>query len=117
MSNYIFGNDARSLLNDEPRYFYALRRTDDGDLFFTRVDQLKEGDLEINNPGDLSENYEKFKIGVDFLNGVGLNHEKIYKNLKYDQYRWDSSFLSYYLNDDGELVVRIGKKFDYLSNP
>lgn len=117
MSNYIFGNDPGFLLNNNPRYFYALRRTDDGDLYVTRVDQLKDGDIEINNPGDISENYEKFKVGVDFLNGVGLNHEKIYKNLKYDQYRWDDNFLSYYLNSDGELVVRVGKKYDYSLNP
>lgn len=115
MSNYVFGNDASSLLKDKPRYFYALRRNQDGDLFVTRVDVLKEGDIEINNPGDLEENYEKFKIGVDFLNGVGTNHEKIYKNLKYDQYRWNDQFLSYYLDDDGGLVVKIGRAHDYTS--
>lgn len=113
MSNYVFGNNSAELLGNQPRYFYALRRDDNGDVYFTRVDQLAGEDIEVNNPGDVEDNFEKFQVGVDMLNGVASNKERIYPNLKYDQYRWDEKYLSYYINDAGELIVRIGKSYDY----
>ncbi len=116
MSNYVFGNDSATLLGNEPRYFYALRRTQDGDLYVSRVDQLDGDTIEVNNPGDAENNYEKFTVGIDLLNGIAANREKIYPNLKFDQFRWDDKFLSYYINSDGELVVKIGKSYDYTGN-
>ena len=37
---------------------------------------------------------------------------RIIKNLKYEQFRWDDVNLNYYVNDAGELVVRINATKD-----
>ena len=54
----------------QPRYFYALRRTEDGTLFFAKIDQLKDVDtITINNPGAATGDFTEFEYGVDFFDG------------------------------------------------
>ena len=36
-----------------------------------------------------------------------MNSTKPFKNLRYEQFRWDDVNLNYYINPEGELVVRI----------
>jgi hypothetical protein len=101
--------------NDESvkanRYFYGLRRDSAGNLYFGRFDQQKGSDsLTINNPGDPEDNWEGFAIGEDFFEGRGLDHELTYANINYEQYRWDERLLSYYINSNGELVLKFGDR-------
>ena len=53
MSQYA-GNDVTNVTgNIDGRYMYALRRTDQGELFFTKVDQMdNNASIQINKPGD-----------------------------------------------------------------
>lgn len=96
------------------RYFYGLRRTDDGDLYFVRIDQVLGNDsIEINNPGDPEENFEDFELGVDFYDGRDEDHNLVYENLNYEQYRWDDRSIYYYIDDDGQLVARINAGYTY----
>ena len=113
-SNYFFGRDPDELLGGAPRYFYGLKRSDDGELTFTRVNQLsREDGIEINEPGDIAENYEDFEVGVDFFEGRDVNHNIVFDNLLYEQYRWDDRSVYYYVDSDGQLVARINTKYDY----
>ena len=90
------------------RYFYGLRRTDEGTLFIGKVDQLSANDpVSINNPGNIDDNFKDFDQGYDFYEGRDLNHAKPFPNLRYEQFRWDDVNLNYYINSEGELVVRI----------
>ena len=51
----------------QDRFFYGLRRTDDGELFIGKADQLKTTDsITINNPGDPTQNYPSFEQGQEF---------------------------------------------------
>ena len=96
------------------RFFYGLRRTDNGELFLGKVDQLKNNDtLVINNPGDPTNNYPNFEEGQDFYEGRDVYHNLVYENLNYEQFRWDDRHLLYYINDEGELVVRINQNYTY----
>lgn len=116
MSTYYLGDyDAQALLGaGNARYYYALRRTDQGDLYFTRVDQLLETDeIIINAPGDVNEDYSEFEVGVDYFDGRDETHERPFLNLYPDQYRWDSRSIYYYINDNGELVARINRSRNY----
>jgi hypothetical protein len=109
-------NDIDQLLGaNNPRYFYALRRTDDGQLFFSRIDQLKDADtITINNPGPASEDYNGFDYGVDYFDGrLEEDHSRPHDNLQWDQYRWDSKNANYYINEQGEFVVRINQAYIY----
>tara|TARA_R110000851_G_scaffold109428_8_gene231741 strand:- start:1783 stop:2163 length:381 start_codon:yes stop_codon:yes gene_type:complete len=104
------------LLGDgQPRYFYALRRTEDGTLFFAKIDQLKDVDtITINNPGAASGDLTEFEYGVDFFDGrLESDHSRPFENLQWDQYRWDNKNMYYYVNDQGELVVRINQSYAY----
>ena len=109
MSNTV-GQDTNVYLENgvKDRYFYGLRRTDEGELYIGKVDQLSANDpITINLPGNIDDNYKDFDQGYDFYEGRDLNHSKPFVNLKYEQFRWDDLNLNYYINDEGEFVVRL----------
>ena len=121
MTYYIGGEIA---LNDilgegNPRFFYALRRQDDGtnagNLYFTKIDQLSSTDtITLNAPGTSDNNFESFEYGIDFFDGrLAADHSRPYSNLAFDQYRWDSKNCYYYINANGELIVRINQAYTY----
>lgn len=118
MTYYIGGEvNLNDILGEgNPRYFYALRRTDDGLLLFSKIDQLKDTDtITINVPGANANNFEQFEYGVDFFDGrLAVDHSRPYPNLYFDQYRWDGKNCYYYINEStGELIVRINQAYTY----
>lgn len=114
---YYIGQQLDDLLNGSPRYFYGLRRTDSGELYMAKVDQLlNTSGAQINAPGDPTKNYPNFENGQDFYEGRDVNHDIVYENLNYEQFRWDSRNLYYYVNDEGELIVRINQSYTYDNN-
>ena len=119
---YYFGGEIA--LNDilgegNPRFFYALRRQDAGatagNLYFTKIDQLSSTDtITLNVPGTSDNNFESFEYGIDFFDGrLAADHSRPYPNLAFDQYRWDGKNCYYYINDNGELIVRINQVYPY----
>ena len=101
----------------EGRFFYGLRRTDEGELFIGKADQLKTTEsITVNNPGDPTQNYPNFEQGQDFYEGRDVNHNLVYENLNYEQFRWDDRNISYYVNDEGELVARVNQNYTYDDN-
>ena len=97
------------------RYFYALRRDDDGQLFIQKVDIASPSDAaQINRPGGTDGNYTEFQAGEDFFEGRDQQHRTVYKNLVYEQYKWDGRNLFYYVNKDGELVLKVNEAQTYL---
>ena len=116
MSYYIGQTSIADLLGaGNPRYFYALRRTDDGLLYFGKVDQIKDAEqVTVNIAGPNEDNFESFEYGVDYFEGrLESDHSRPFPNLYFDQYRWDNKNCYYYINDNGELVVRINKSYPY----
>ena len=121
MTYYIGGEIA---LNDilgegNPRFFYGLRRQDtgatEGNLYFTKIDQLSSTDtITLNAPGTSNNNFESFEYGIDFFDGrLASDHSRPYPNLAFDQYRWDGKNCYYYINANGELIVRINQVYPY----
>jgi hypothetical protein len=82
-NNYYLGRDPVDTLGASPRYLYALRRNDDGELYIVRSDQLtdKEG-ITINEVGDPLENFEDFEAGVDYFEGVDEDHNRVFEDRK-----------------------------------
>ena len=117
MSNYT-GMSPDTMMGAVPnRFFYGLRRTDNGELFVGKMDQMSTTDaIMINNPGDPAQNYPSFEEGQDFLEGRDVNHDLVYDNLNYEQFRWDGRNISYYVDSDGELVARVNHSFTYDDN-
>lgn len=118
MATHYFGVTPQDLLNygvGAARYFYGLRRDEEGNLYITKVDQFTGQDVvQINYPGDVNDDWSFFEMGVDFHDGRDKDtHERPYENLIFDQYRWDSRSISYYINENGELVARINQPYTY----
>ena len=115
MSNYVGSVALVDLLGESPRFFYALRRTDDGTLYFTRIDQLtSQASININVPGSNENNFEQFEYGVDFFDGrLAEDHSRPYDNLYWDQYRGDNKNIFYYLDAQGNFVVRVNQAYTY----
>jgi hypothetical protein len=114
-STYYLGTSPDESLGESPRYWYALRRNDDGELFLYRSDQLKDKDsIELNIPGAPSENFEDFEPGIDYLDGIRADHEVEYANLVWTQYRWDNRNMLYYIGpEEGRLIQRINQGYTY----
>lgn len=112
--SYFIGTTSQDVLNGFiKRYFYGLRRNDDGELFLIRSDQLQGGEeniVTINQVGVGENNYIDFEEGIDFLDGVDDEHEVVYSNLRYPQFKWDSRSLSYFIDPvDGQFIQRISQ--------
>lgn len=116
MTYYVGAIDVKQILGEgNPRYFLALRRTDEGELFFAKVDQIKDTDeIIINLPGPAADNFTEFEYGVDFFDGrLEVDHSRPYPNFYWDQYRWDERLVFYYLDENGNLVIRINQAYEY----
>ena len=98
------------------RFFYGLRRTDQGELYLGKVDLMNTNSsdaLQINLPGNPNENLPSFTRGVDFLEGRDVEHTKVYENLNYEQFRWDSRNILYYIDSEGQLTLRVNEHYTY----
>ncbi len=116
MTYYVGAVSTTDLLgNDNPRFFYGLKRTEDGTLYFTKLGQLiGEEAVRINIAGPASQDFEDFEYGVDFFDGrLAEDHSRPYANLNFDQYRWDQRNCYYYINEAGELVIRVNQAYTY----
>jgi len=114
MSNFLGQSVSELVGQTDSRYFYGLRRTDEGELYLVKIDQLKGGEtVEINQGGDPADNLEDFEQGEDFFEGRDVKHQKVYKNLNYEQYKWDNRSLLYYIDDDGQLVLKVNEDHTY----
>lgn len=115
MSNaYYLGRTPEETLGNSPRYWYAIRRNQDGELFIVRSDQLLDNEAySLNIPGPSSEDFDDFEIGVDFFDGIDENHEAVKENMYYPQYKWDNRSIFYYIDSEGMLVQRINKGYTY----
>ena len=120
MTTYYVGNNPDQLIQQlgETRYLYALRRDEQGYLYLYKTDQLAGNDdtFQVNKIGDdSSKDFTDFEFGVDFFDGRLDNHEidPTIANINWEQYRWDSRNIFYYINDNGEFVVRVNQPYDY----
>lgn len=113
-STYYLGTTPTEGLGNSPRYWYALRRNEDGELFLVRSDQIIDRDAyELNIPGPSEEDFDTFVVGADYLDGIDATHELLKENMFYPQYRWDDRSLFYYVDNEGMFVVRINKGYTY----
>lgn len=112
-STFVLGAEVGT--STEPRYFYGLRKEDDGTLYITRVDlnSTDSSDSVVLFPELPPIEFEDITIpGDDYFDGRDpTTKEVVYdrNQVKYEQWKWDTRLISYYLNKDGELVVSIGE--------
>ena len=113
-STYYLGTTPSESLGESPRYWYAVRRNEDGEMFLVRSDQISDVDgYELNIPGPTEEDFDNFIVGTDYLDGIDTTHEKLKENMYYPQYKWDNRSLFYYVDSEGMFVVRINRGYVY----
>lgn len=115
---YYIGTSPTDVINGFiKRYYYGLRRNDDGELFLIKVDQLSGGDENIavvNDIGIAAGNYLDFEEGIDFLSGIDEDHEIVNDNLRYPQFKWDNRSLTYFIDPaDGQFIQRLSETYVY----
>ena len=103
-NNYTLGNDFS---------IHALRRDADGMLRYTKIRSIDD------ETGDFfrldGSSYLDIATGVyDYVEET--TESKSYSNNpqdKYQQYRFDSRKISYFVDDDGYFVIRFNENYDY----
>ena len=116
MSYYIGTSPTDVIGSFIKRYFYGMRRNDDGELFLIVADQLagNQDSVTINELGIAEDNFLDFEEGIDFLDGIDANHNIVYKNIRYQQIRWDDRSLVYYVEPNtGQFVQRVTETYVY----
>ena len=107
-NNYTLGNDFT---------IHALYRDEDGMLVYTKIRSI---DDEVGNFYRLDGTpYLDIATGItDYVEET--TEEKSYTNHpqdKYQQYRFDSRKVSYFIDDDGYFVIRFNENYDYSVGP
>ena len=90
MSNYLGASQEQYYMQNGKRFFYGLRRTDNGELFMSKVEE-----------------------GQEFFEGRDYNHNLVYANLNYEQFKHDDRDIFYYVNSEGELCIRVNEDHTY----
>ena len=100
-----------------PSYFYKLTRDASGYLVFTKVDLNADSTAVVVNNNAVStdsEQQQQFDIGSDVVViNVNADHEIINLAAGYSQYKIKSEDLVYFINNNGDMIVRINGGYDY----
>lgn len=114
-SRFYVGNTPRKLAADSrsQRYFYGLRSAD-GELILGKVDSWDANDgVQVNRIGDdPTQDFPYFVPGQDFFEGRDEGHASRYGSLIYDQYKFTDGDFNYYVDDNGELTLRVYQGID-----
>lgn len=102
----------------EKTFFYGFSRSNDGELTFTKVDFLADaGEVVVINDltlrDDQEAQYDFPGFDQDYFDGRGANHELVNQSLNYEQYKFRGADLYYFIDEDGQLVVRINEEYTY----
>ncbi len=107
-NNYTLGNDFT---------IHALRRDDDGMLQYTKIRSIDNETADFHRLDGTP--YLDISTGVyDYVDET--TEDKSYKNHpqdKYQQYRFDSRKVQYFIDDDGYFVIRFNEDYDYTVGP
>lgn len=119
-NNYYLGQTPAEFMNQTPRYFYGITRTDDGFLKLTKINMdtsTESVNLEnLKKVGDVSDIYDGFEEGVDFFDGVDpTTRMPNYTGMNFEQYRWSPDDAYYYVDGNGVLCVRVDVPYNYSS--
>lgn len=107
---YVLGKSVEEYNNPTSTYLYALRRTEDGDLYLLKVSET-DPDASFKLFGEeVPADFEDYQLGDDFFNGRNEDHELVYDtaDVKYEQWKWLNSQQTYYIDADGNFTLSTG---------
>lgn len=118
-NNYYLGQSPEEFFNQTQRYFYGITRTTDGFLKVTKVNLDSNVDsINLQNLSLVSTDstrFDSFEESVDFFDGVDpVTKMPNYTGMNFEQYKWDSNDLYYYVDGNGMLCVRVDVPYNYV---
>lgn len=116
MSNYVGMNPEQIYGAIDNRYFYGIRRNDDGELFLVKIDQTKKGETVVIQENISTSSFQNFEEGQDFYEGRDVFHEIVYTDLKYEQFKWENRNILYYIDENGLFTLKINETHIYDNN-
>lgn len=100
-----------------PSYFYKLTRDATGYLIFTKVDLNADSTaVTVNNntQGTAPDQQQQFDISSDVVEiNIDFGHEIINAAAGHSQYKIKPEDLVYFINNNGDMIVRINGGYDY----
>lgn len=99
--------------------FHAVRRDADGMLIYTKVTGSDNDVIDLVLTTKRDQNGETIFRSLDDFTIDPLTNLEVSRDPDIDpyyQYKFDSRSLSYYIDDDGYLVARMGQNYDYANN-
>lgn len=116
MSRYI---GSTGTLGSNPSYYYRLTRDETGYLVFTKVDLIADNTEIVVNNNEVSTDeadQQQFVLGSDVVVvNIDENHEIINSAAGHSQYKIKPEDLLYFINENGDMIVRINGSYDYPS--
>lgn len=119
-NNYYLGQTPAEFMNQTPRYFYGMTRTEDGFLKLTKINlDTSSESINLENmkyTGEVNSVFDGFEEGVDFFEGVDpVTRMPNYTGMNFEQYRWSADDSYYYVDGNGVLCVRVDVPYNYSS--
>lgn len=102
------GETQQTVSNSNDFTVHALRRDSEGMLYYTVARSTEDAVFDFHKT-----NGEQY---TDFLEGTEYDAAIPPQNDKYQQYRFDFRRITYFIDDEGYLVARLNKTYDYTTN-
>tara|TARA_S200000501_G_scaffold36018_1_gene29788 strand:- start:845 stop:1210 length:366 start_codon:yes stop_codon:yes gene_type:complete len=94
---------------------HALRRDSEGMLHYTKARSTEDDVFDFHRLD--GEQYENFLQGTDYVTEPsGAKVTTTDPDDKYQQFRFDFRNILYFIDDEGYLVARLNKTYDYTTN-
>jgi hypothetical protein len=109
---YVLGKSVENFKSSDGTYLFALRRTEDGDLYLLKA-KLNDPNQEYELFGTaMPVEFADYDIpGDDWFDGRNEDHTLQFtrEEVKYEQWKWEDTLRSYYIDSDGNFVLVTGE--------
>lgn len=112
MSNYI---GEGPISRENRKFFYKITRNSDNDLILTKINtNASTEEIVLNDPSIAGEQHVFQGFGTDYtVINTDANHEVIDDPLGVSQYMIRNDDVNYYIDENGNFIARINKKYNY----
>jgi len=103
---YILGKSVAEFNDPSSTFLYALRRTEDGDLYLLKINENDGSVIELFGE-NIPDAFAEYSLGDDFFEGRGEDHVLDYatSDVKYEQWKFLNSEQTYYIDSDGYFTL------------
>lgn len=110
---YVVGKTVEEFNNSTDKYIFALRRTEDGDLYLLKANLTDSNEVVELFGEEVPAEFQSMDIpGSDYFDGRAQDHTLEYTthDVKYEQWKWVNRTQSYFIDSDGFFTIAIGEE-------